>query len=433
MRNRSYQFGKSRLTIEFGDITSANAQVIVSSDDYYITMGGGVSASILRAGGQEIMIDAAKKVPAKLGEIIVTTAGRLQAQYVFHAITIEGRRTDRGKAQAKDIVRNSVSRCFDLLDSLGLNSIAFPAIGAGVAGFSYEDVAIEMADVVAGRLAQTNRAIEVTIFLFDRFGQMQPIDFIKFFEEFARRVPEVAAHELGGPIVSAARPLSPPTRKRADPVPHQQELRLKLNELTEERTSLEEQLARAAEQQTDETGRSRKRLAEIADERIRILAELQRAQAEPVAVFISYSHKDQVLREELEKQLTILKRQGVIKIWHDRKITAGSEWRGAIDENLTSANLVLLLISPDFIASDYCYDVEMECAMRRHESREARVIPVILRQFMWDKAPFAKLQALPTDGKAVMGWDDRDDALYNIASGIRATVESMLAARSKGA
>jgi O-acetyl-ADP-ribose deacetylase (regulator of RNase III) len=129
MKNRSYQFGKSRLTIEFGDITSSDAQVMVSSDDYYITMGGGVSASILRAGGQEIMIDASKKVPAKLGEVIVTTAGRLQAQYIFHAITIE-QHADRG-GSAKDIVRNSVSRCFDLLDALGLDSIAFPAIGAG--------------------------------------------------------------------------------------------------------------------------------------------------------------------------------------------------------------------------------------------------------------------------------------------------------------
>jgi O-acetyl-ADP-ribose deacetylase (regulator of RNase III) len=86
---RSYTFEKSRINIVFGDITSSTAQVIVSSDDYYITMGGGVSGAILRAGGQEIMIDAAKKVPAKLGDVVVTTAGRLKAQYVFHAITIE--------------------------------------------------------------------------------------------------------------------------------------------------------------------------------------------------------------------------------------------------------------------------------------------------------------------------------------------------------
>lgn len=425
MKNRSYQFGKSRLTIEFGDITSAKSQVIVSSDDYYISMGGGVSAAILHAGGQEIMIDAAKKVPAKLGDVIVTTAGRLQAQYVFHAITLE-RSADRGRTPAKQIVRDTVSRCFDLLDALGLNSIALPAIGAGIAGFSYADVAVEMAEVVATRLAHTGTPLEVTLFLFDRFGRMQPIDFIQFFEEFARRVPEIAAHEVPEPAISTA-PSPIQVDKPTEPIARQQELRLKLNELTEERTRLEEHLARAAGQDTDETNRSRLRLLQIADERIRVLSSLQHAQAEPITVFISYSHKDQDLREELEKHLMILRRQGVIQTWHDRKITAGTEWQGAIDDNLMSAGLILLLISPDFMASDYCYDLEMERALRRHESRQARVVPVILRQVMWDKAPFAKLQALPTDGKAVKTWDSLDAALDNVARGIRATVESMVA------
>jgi O-acetyl-ADP-ribose deacetylase (regulator of RNase III) len=423
MKNRSYQFGKSRLTIEFGDITCAKAQVVVSSDDDYITMGGGVSAAILRAGGQEIMIDASKKVPAKLGDVIVTTAGRLHAQYVFHAITI-GQRTDRGGSTAKQIVRDSVSRCFDLLDALGLSSIALPAIGAGVAGFSYQDVAVEMAEGIATRLVRADRPLEVTIFLFDRFGRMQPIDFIQFFEEFARRVPQIAAHELSPPVIPTTPPPVPVARP-AEPIARQQELRLKLNELTEERTRLEEQLARVLGQDTNETDSARTCLLHIADERIRILSSLQQAETKPITVFISYSHKDQDLREELEKHLTILRRQGVIETWHDRRITAGTEWRGAIDENLMSAELILLLISPDFIASDYCYDLEMDRAMRRHESREARVVPVILRQVMWDKAPFAKLQALPTDGKAVKTWESLDAAFDNVARGLRAAVESM--------
>jgi len=420
MKNRSYQFGESRLTIEFGDITSTNAQVIVSSDDYYITMGGGVSGSILRAGGQEIMIDAAKKVPAKLGDVIVTTAGRLQAQYIFHAITIE-QYGGSDQAPAKT-VRDSVSRCFELLGALGLASIAFPAIGAGVAGFSYEDVAVEMADVVAEKLARSDRPIEVTLFLFDRFGRMQPIDFIRFFEEFARRVPEIAVREVASPVQTTPAPVV--VNKPTEPVARQQELRLRLNKLTEERTSIEEQLAGS---DRDDTNPSRARLAQIMEERIRILSDLQRTKAEAVSVFISYSHKDQGLREELEKHLTILRRQGVITMWHDRRITAGTEWRGAIDENLMSAGLILLLISPNFMASDYCYDLEMERALLRHESRQARVVPVILRQVMWDKAPFAKLQALPTDGKAVRTWESLDAALDNVARGIRAVVESILA------
>src|SRR5687767_10867044 len=85
---RTYQFGPSQLSIRFGNIVTAEAQVIVSSDDHYITMGSGVSAAILRAGGGAIPLDARKKVPAALGDVVVTTAGALKAQYVFHAITI---------------------------------------------------------------------------------------------------------------------------------------------------------------------------------------------------------------------------------------------------------------------------------------------------------------------------------------------------------
>jgi O-acetyl-ADP-ribose deacetylase (regulator of RNase III) len=421
--HKSYQFGKSDLTIQFGNIVSAKTQVIVSSDDYYITMGGGVSASIFRAGGQEIMIDAAKKVPAKLGDVVVTTAGRLQAQYVFHAITIEQ------FAQAKpgrQVVKSAVTRCFDLLDALGLDSISFPAIGAGVAGFSYEDVAVEMADTIAERIRRSDRPLHVALFLFDRFGRMQPIDFVQFFEEFARRVPQIAAHDTTGLVQPSTQvPTSIPITRPTDPVAHQQEARLKLTELTQERSTLEEKVASLGGADSDQSRTARARLNQIVEERIRVLAVLQQAKTNPATVFISYSHKDKRLREELEKHLVILRRQNVIEMWHDRMITAGSEWQGAIDEHLMSARLVLLLVSSDFIASDYCYDVEMTCALKRHELRQTRVIPVILRPVMWDKAPFAKLQALPTDGKAVTTWENLDAALDDVARGIRAAVESM--------
>jgi flagellar basal body-associated protein FliL len=263
-----------------------------------------------------------------------------------------------------------------------------------------------MADVIAARLAGAVRPLRVSLFLFDRFGRMQPIDFIRFFEEFARRRPENGDHEVTAPVLSVAQVLAPVVvNKPTGMVARQQELRLKLNELTEERTRLEEQLARMGVADVDESRRTRMRLTQMAEERIPILAELQRAQARPVSVFISYSHADQKLREELEKHLIILRRQGVIETWHDRKITAGTEWRDAIDEHLISARLILLLISPDFMASDYCYETEMQHALQRHESRQARVVPVILREVMWDKAPFAKLAALPTDGKAVKTWE----------------------------
>jgi hypothetical protein len=156
-----------------------------------------------------------------------------------------------------------------------------------------------------------------------------------------------------------------------------------------------------------------------------LLKGLQEGKSRPVSLFISYSHKDQPFREELDKHLSILRRNNVISSWHDRQIAAGAEWRGAIDSNLMSAQVILLLISPDFMASDYCYDVEVKRAMERHEATEARVVPVILRAVMWDSAPFAKLQALPTDAKPVKAWSDQDAAFENIARGIRAVVESI--------
>ena len=144
-----------------------------------------------------------------------------------------------------------------------------------------------------------------------------------------------------------------------------------------------------------------------------------------VELFYSYSHKDEALRVELEKHLSILRRQGVITNWHDRKIQAGVEWEGEIASHIRSAGVVLLLISADFLASDYCYDREMELALKRHESGTARVIPVIIRSVDWAGAPFGKLQALPKDAKPVVSWENQDEAFTNIAQGIRSAVSEL--------
>lgn len=118
-------------------------------------------------------------------------------------------------------------------------------------------------------------------------------------------------------------------------------------------------------------------------------------------VFISYSHIDEGHRNNLVTHLAPLKREGVIEVWHDRKITAGQEWADQIDENMEQASIILLLISSDFLASDYCYDKEMSRALEKHHNGEARVIPIIIRSVDWGTAPFAKLQALPQDGKPI--------------------------------
>jgi tetratricopeptide (TPR) repeat protein len=146
---------------------------------------------------------------------------------------------------------------------------------------------------------------------------------------------------------------------------------------------------------------------------------------EPVEVFYSYSHKDENLRNKLEEHLSILKHLKVIANWHDRKILAGKEWDGEIDKHLETAQVILLLISPSFMSSDYCYDIEVTRAMERHKAGKALVIPIFLRPVMWKGAPFGELQGLPTDAKPVTDWSKRDKAFLNIAEGIRKAVESM--------
>ncbi|MSS71312.1 MAG: TIR domain-containing protein [Candidatus Latescibacteria bacterium] len=148
-------------------------------------------------------------------------------------------------------------------------------------------------------------------------------------------------------------------------------------------------------------------------------------QRQAVRLFYSYSHKDEALRNELETHLKLMQRQGWIETWHDRQIEAGEEWKQKIDENLERADIILLLVSSDFIASDYCYEKEMKRAMERHESGEARVIPVVVRDVNWRIAPFAKLQALPKDAKAVALWPDKDSAWRNVSEGIERVVEEM--------
>lgn len=136
-------------------------------------------------------------------------------------------------------------------------------------------------------------------------------------------------------------------------------------------------------------------------------------------VFFSYSHHDEGLRDQLETQLAMLKHQGIIETWHDRRIGAGQEIDAAIDEHINQDEIILLLVSPDFIASNYCYNIEMRRALDRHDAEEAIVIPVILRACEWHHAPFGKLLATPRDGKPITQWPDRDEAFLQVAKAVR--------------
>lgn len=144
--------------------------------------------------------------------------------------------------------------------------------------------------------------------------------------------------------------------------------------------------------------------------------------ADALNLFYSYSHRDEHYRRRLETHLSPLRRDGLIKEWHDRRIEAGTDWRVDIDRELNRADLILLLISPDFMASEFAYSHELSTAMERHLSGTARVVPIIVKPVDWHSAQFGDLQALPQDGKPVTTWANRDKAWYSVAQGLRATI-----------
>ncbi len=150
-----------------------------------------------------------------------------------------------------------------------------------------------------------------------------------------------------------------------------------------------------------------------------------------VELFISYSHRDEELRQQLDKHLASLKRQKVIEAWHDRKIEAGMEWAKQIDDNLNKADIILLLISPDFILSNYCFEIEMEQAIKRHESGEAILVPIILEPCDWTWLPFSKYQAFPKNAKPITTWTNTNEALLDVVQGIRTVVERLFEQRQQ--
>jgi hypothetical protein len=154
---------------------------------------------------------------------------------------------------------------------------------------------------------------------------------------------------------------------------------------------------------------------------------IKKEKMQEFCVFYAYARQDKGLREKLESHLALLQQQGLIAGWHDRHILGGQECSKQISEHLETAQIILLLISDAFLASDYCYGVEMNRALAKHKEGSAHVIPVILRHVDWHNAPFAHLQALPTKGDPVIGgsWHNKDEAFADVAKNIRKIVEEL--------
>lgn len=194
MEPRKYIFNNSTLTIVFGDILTSKSEVIVSSDDTGISMGGGLSGYLCEVGGAEIREDAQKKLPAQLGDVIVSSAGRLKHQkYIFHSLTINHEQKEdvyAGRLSNPEdvnryILQHTVDKCFRLLQALDIQSIAFPCIGAGLAHIPLSQIAEVMADAISSNLCKSQKSYQVELYLYDHNHLLRDMDYIDLFENFA--------------------------------------------------------------------------------------------------------------------------------------------------------------------------------------------------------------------------------------------------------
>lgn len=198
-QQREYQFKNSVVKIKFGDIVDAETDVIVDSDDYQLPMVDGLPAYLLKKGGQEIKNDVDKQRDAELGDVIVSTAGKLPHKFIFHCITVsphshfkqvdDGLQEEMRSEMEEYVIRHAITKCFRLLSAMDLDSIAIPCIGVHRAGFSFERVGKIMAEVISEILMKTNKSYKVELCLLEEPERYNMMDYIIFFEQFSLRVP----------------------------------------------------------------------------------------------------------------------------------------------------------------------------------------------------------------------------------------------------
>lgn len=415
MEKRSYSFGKSHLHLVFGNISTSDAQVLVSSDDYQLTMHGGVAAELHKCAGEALLVDVAKKNPASLGDVVVTTAGALFAEHIFHVITIGHQQNEK---PAMTVIEEATCKCLELLSSLGLSSISFPALGTGVAGFSPDDVAFKMAEVISKFLKKNNlEEFNISIYLYDHFHFRSKIDYISFFEQFATRIATLSAtkqRENSNTVIE----------KKA--LSEREFITRQLSKLTREREYIESKLCEFGGSNAQEVPEGLTiRFKEIHKDRIELLKQLPSFKPKGIKIFISCSDSNQEYLKEFRSHLKVLERVGLVKSCHDRLISSGTEWKGQVDENLNQADVILLLLSASFIESEYCLDVEINRALTRHENKEALVVPILIKPVVWSDLPFSRLQFLPSNGQSVSTWSNRDLAWVDITEGLKVAIREL--------
>lgn len=318
MKPRQYKFNYSTLTIIFGDLLQTNAEVIVSSDDTCVYMGGGISGCILRAGGEIIRDDARKKLPASVGDVIVSTAGALERQkYVFHCLTLSYEKQTAlceekcfGEDLQTYILKHSIDRCFTLLHALEVQSIAFPCLGAGMARFPMEKIADIMADSISRNLCKTQKSFNVELYLYDK--RLNEIDYIDLFEKFA--IKSAFAQQRSEADYEMMEQEEPSIEAPVTPMPHPHEMNHK--------------------------------------------------------VFISYSRKD----TEQVKVITQILDKHSISYWIDKEgIYSGSNFKEVIVDAIENSQALIFVSSANSNAS-VNVAVEVEYAIRLNKT----ILPVML-------------------------------------------------------
>lgn len=332
-RSRVYKFNNSEVCIVFGNILDSAADVIVSSDDTSISMGGGVSKAILIKGGEIVQIDARKKLPVNIGDVVVSTAGSLKQKYIFHCMSIdESVRFDiynRSIITTTDvnrhIVGHSVNRCFELLQLLNISSIAIPVIGTGAAHIPFIDAVATMVDCISAFLCSTNKPYKVEIWVYAREDKHKPeIDEIYMFEKLAS----------------------------SEALSQNEELR-HIREIKEK----EKQMIANGEMPTGK------------------ISEKDKMEYKPV--FISYSRKD---KDKADEIINFLEAKG-IECWIDRTgIFSGYDFKEVIVDAIDASKIVVFLSSENSNLSD---NVIREIGIAAEQKKT--IIPLLL-----DDSPLAK-------------------------------------------
>jgi hypothetical protein len=203
-------------------------------------------------------------------------------------------------------------------------------------------------------------------------------------------------------------------------------------ELEQERQNLEQRLIewRRGHGGSEVERELRQAIERNTDARLEAAQRERTTRSAPVTVFVSYAREDDELRKRLYDHLGALRAMDEIKDWYDGEIVAGTDWAAEVRDQMASAEIILLLITPAFLGSDFIGRVELVAALERHRQRTARVIPVIMKSVYWQSTSLGPLQALPQHAKPAVTWDDQDAAMADIARGVDRAVRDVRAART---